>query len=323
MLRKQSGKEKIMANYENGYYRFSYNGSFLHASNSSKVTVSTTRTGGQNQFWRLNDNKLKSEAYSTSGIGGTSSVTLSSSPANISVVVDTANKGYIKNTSSGKYLGISSGSLVWSTSKTSWKVERVYKKTGVPKYDPEYFSEKSGMTDGEWSTYWTNYLKSFFAKLYGGQASAVTDNNIGQCMYGAIYSSSLYKGKFHTGLDFLKGGTSVVKCPFTGEYLGCDTKYGCVYVYDSGTNCTFVFMHMNIANNTANNIAILSKTAGETITQGTPMGFESNKADGNPMNQHLHIEVHKGKVTKYASIPENSYDSIESVSPYGAIYQVL
>ena len=82
-------------------------------------------------------------------------------------------------------------------------------------------------------------------------------------------------------------------------------------------------MHMNIANNTANNIAILSKTAGETITQGTPMGFESNKADGNPMNQHLHIEVHKGKVTKYASIPENSYDSIESVSPYGAIYQVL
>ena len=182
----------------------------------------------------------------------------------------------IKNTSSGKYLGISSGSLVWSTSKTSWKVERVYKKTGVPKYDPEYFSEKSGMTDGEWSTYWTNYLKSFFAKLYGGQASAVTDNNIGQCMYGAIYSSSLYKGKFHTGLDFLKGGTSVVKCPFTGEYLGCDTKYGCVYVYDSGTNCTFVFMHMNIANNTANNIAILSKTAGETITQGTPMGFESN-----------------------------------------------
>ena len=95
------------------------------------------------------------------------------------------------------------------------------------------------------------------------------------------------------------------------------------YVYDSGTNCTFVFMHMNIANNIANNISILGKTAGETITQGTPMGFESNKADENPMNQHLHIEVHRGKVTEYASIPANSYDDIGSVSPYGAIYQVL
>ena len=83
-------------------------------------------------------------------------------------------------------------------------------------------------------------------------------------------------------------------------------------------------MHMNIADNEANNIEILSKyKSGDVIEQGTPMGFESNKADGNPMNQHLHIEVHRGKVTKYASIPENSYDSIESVSPYGAIYQVL
>lgn len=31
----------------------------------------------------------------------------------------------------------------------------------------------------------------------------------------------------------------------------------------------------------------------------------------------------EGRVTKYASIPENSYDDIGSVSPYGAIYQVL
>ena len=34
-------------------------------------------------------------------------------------------------------------------------------------------------------------------------------------------------------------------------------------------------------------------------------------------------KFHKGKVTKYASIPANSYDDIGSVSPYGAIYQVL
>lgn len=96
------------------------------------------------------------------------------------------------------------------------------------------------------------------------------------------------------------------------------------YVYDSGTNCTFVFMHMNIADNKANNIKILSKyKSGDVIEQGTPMGFESNKADENPMNQHLHIEVHRGKVTEYASIPANSYDDIGSVSPYGAIYQVL
>ena len=142
-------------------------------------------------------------------------------------------------------------------------------------------------------------------------------------MYGAIYSSSLYKGKFHTGLDFLKGGTSVVKCPFTGEYLGCDTEYGCVYVYDSGTNCTFVFMHMNIETNKDNGINIVDREKGKPITQGTPMGFESNKAGRNSINQHLHIEVRKGRVTKYASIPANSYDDIGSVSPYGAIYQVL
>lgn len=198
-------------------------------------------------------------------------------------------------------------------------MERVYKQTGVPKYDPEYFSAKSNMSDGVWSTYWTNYLKSFFARLYGGTSSSVTDNNIGNCMYGAIYGSSVYKGKFHTGLDFYKGGTCDVKCPFTGELLGYDKSYGCVYVYAKNINCTFVFMHMDLSGSEAT----LKPLVNKTINSGTVMEKESNKANGVAINQHLHIEVHAGKKTGYASIPANSYDDIGSVLPYAAIYQVL
>lgn len=42
------------------------------------------------------------------------------------------------------------------------------------------------------------------------------------------------------------------------------------YVYDSGTNCTFVFMHMNIADNEANNIEILSKYESGDVIDPTP-----------------------------------------------------
>ncbi len=305
-----------MANYENGYYRFSDGNYYLQANGTSSVGLTTTVSGGQNQFWRLYNGTLKSEKYTNVGLAGTSSVTLSNSPAAITVVEYTENKCYIRNTETGKYLYRSSGSLSWSTNKTYWTIERVFKQTGVPKYDPEYFSGKSNMSDGTWNTYWTTYLKDFFTKLYGVSSGAVTDNNIGQCMYGAIYSTGPYKGKFHTGLDFYKGGTANVKCPFTGEYLGYDTRYGCVYVYDSFTTCTFVFMHMDISS------TILSMNAGNTIKYGTVMGLESNKSPST-ISQHLHIEVHPGRVTSYASIPAKSFDDIGAAIPYGAIFQVL
>ena len=306
-----------MAVYENGYYRISYNNYTLNASTSTSVTLSTSKSGLNNQFWYYASNKLKSEKYPSYGIAGTTSVTMSSSPINVEINTYTTNKCYIKRTSDGKFLAISSGSLIWSTTKTYWTIERIYKQTGVPKYDPEYFSASSGMSDGTWSTYWTGYLKSFFSRLYGGSSTNVTDNNIGQCMYGAIYGAGPYKGKFHTGLDFYKGGTNTeVKCPFTGEYLGYNSNYGCVYVYDSFTRCTFVFMHMAI------NSTILGMSAGDQIAQGTVMGTESNQSQST-ISQHLHIEVHSGKSIGFASIPANSYDTIESLLPYAVIYQVL
>lgn len=311
-----------MANYGNGYYRFSDGNYYLQAGESS-VGLATTASGGQNQFWHLENGNLKSELSSSRGLAGTSSVTLSTSPATVTVVEYSENKCYIKNTVTGKYLYRSSGSLSWSTNKTYWTIERVFKQTGVPKYDPEYFSEKSNMSDGTWNTYWTTYLKNFFVNLYGPSTTPIDCNNIGNCMYGAIYGSGPYQGKFHTGLDFWKGGTSVVKCPFTGEYLGCDEDYGCVYVYDQNTNCTFVFMHMDIANRSAYNINIKNKEPNTPINKNTPMGLESTKAGNETVSQHLHIEVHPGRVTEYAPIPAKSYTDIESIIPYGAIYQVL
>lgn len=246
-----------------------------------------------------------------------------SNSANIEVIDASNNKCYIKNSDTGKYLYISSDSLIWSNNKTSWIIETVYKQTGVPLYSPEYFSPKSGMTNGTWETAKTTNLKKFFAKLYHVNESTVTDNNIGQCMFGAVYSAEYlgeyFRGRFHTGLDFTTGGGNTVYCPFDGKYLGKDSSNGCVYIFHPTLNCTFVFMHLSIDSKLGTDIKV-----GENVNTDTKLGVESNVSSlTNSLSAHLHIEVWNNESTDYASLPVYSYGNFESIYPYDKIAEIV
>lgn len=317
-------QESTETTFGDGYYRFSDDDDkrYITENGSSGVTLSGIRTGGKDQFWRIINGKLKSEKQTSLGLSGNSSVTLSSNPANIEVIDASNNKCYIKNSDTGKYLYISSGSLIWSNNKTSWIIETVYKQTGVPVYSPEYFSSKSGMSNGVWETSKTTTLKKLFAKLYHVNESVVTDNNIGQCMFGAIYSAAYltqeFRGKFHSGLDFTTGGGSTVYCPFEGIYLGQTPEHGCVYIYHPTLKCTFVFMHLEINSELETNIG-----KGENVGTNTKLGVESNTSPFSGLSEHLHVEIWNGESTSYASLPVYSYENFKSIYPYDKIAEIV
>lgn len=320
---------RLVSDYPTGYYRFSNGGKFLDASTNTTVIANSSRTGSKNQFWHLVNNKLMAERNSDYGLAGTTNAILSQSPLDIAIMYDGPNSCYIRKANEEKYLRISSGNLVWSSTISYWNIERVYRQTNVPLAGTEYFSAKSGMSDGTWNSYWTTYLKNFYRKLYRSTGT-IYPENFAQCMYGAIYSvaslPAYYKGKFHTGIDFSGGGGNIIYSPFTGVYKGCNNDFGCVFIYNQYLNCTFVFMHLDTSYGVTG-----SKNVGDTINEDDPIGIESNVAQDFNLAKHLHIEVLPGDDLDYdedgnplySPLTTYSYENIKSVIPYGAIYQVL
>ena len=59
-------------------------------------------------------------------------------------------------------------------------------------------------------------------------------------------------------------------------------------LYNQSNNVTFIFLHMT---------SITTAAIGSVISKGTYIGTESNIVTA---GNHLHVEVHSGRVTNYA-----------------------
>lgn len=286
--------------------------------------------GSKDQIWYFYGGKLYNEndrSDTCLGRSDSNAVMLSASTApTISSENAGTNKCYIKLYGTMYYLtATTSGALSWAqvtntsnlTSAHKWRVEEIKRKTSVPFMGTEYFSSSSGMANGTWSSSITTNLKKFFAKLYRiSSYTNVTNSNIGQNLYGALYSSTNYKGKFHTGLDFNNGSaydTYNIYTPVSGTILKAVQTNGRINLYNEELDCTFVFLHMNINSNIVE---------GANVAANILMGKQSGWSNSTPTYyaSHLHIEVHSGEYTGNAStIPADSFTSLGAVSPYSYI----
>ena len=117
-----------------------------------------------------------------------------------------------------------------------------------------------------------------------------TENFNNNCMYNLCGSlmgfGGTTLGKFHAGVDMQHGGT--IRAPFTGVLVANGGTFGMAALYNQSNNVTFIFLHMT---------SITTAAIGSVISKGTYIGTESNIGTA---GNHLHVEVHSGRVTNYA-----------------------
>ena len=326
--------------YPEGYYRFSQNTYYLNGTNTS--LTAKTRNGEKEQIWHYKNGKLFVEAdveknlnYESDeyGISNTSTPTMSTSPIDVTLIYASETTCYIKLNGTNKYLNTNGTSIQWSTTNNPWTIERIIKKTGTPRYNPEYFSAVCGENDGYWSPTRTATLKSLFTKIYKNHTGTVTDRKIGACLYGAMYGNiDGVKGKFHTGVDINDGDERnkyEISSPISGYIVNANQSNGSVCVYnndESGNEYTIVFMHMEIYSD-IKGIASTTCSDNNKIAVDRPLGKQSGYSGWDPeaYDSHLHIEIHKGKYTgNGAALPEKSYSALgTTVSPYGYFAEIV
>lgn len=318
------------SDYPEGYYRFSQSTYCLNGTTSALTAV--TCNGEKNQTWRYKNGKLYVEANSTYGISGTSTPKMSASPVEIVLEYKTEHTCNIKLKGTDKYLYRSGSTISWSTTEDPWVIERIIKKTGTPRYNPEYFSAMCGETDGSWDGERTDNLKSLFSKIYKNHTGTVADSNIGACLYGAMYGNVAgVKGKFHTGVDINDGSAYNVyeiSSPISGYIVNANQSNGsvCVYNNEAGNDYTVVFMHMEIDPD-IERIASTTCNQNNWINADAVLGKQSGYSGGNATTyaSHLHIEIHEGKYTgNGAGLPSKSYEALGgTVSPYGYFADII
>ena len=295
----------------NAYYRFANvgTGTDLHYNGSS--VIASTENGSKDQTWYYTSAKKLTCVRNLNGtyLSGTAN-TMGSSGGIITLETESVDSTYgpkvrIKN-SSGNYLRASGSVISWSSTKDNnslWYAERIIRITGVPSLGEEYFSARTqrnipatatttyNFKDGAMNSSWDTGVRNLYKKIF--KQSSAPDGSCFYNLYGALYSSSSYKGKFHTGIDMDCYNGAPVYSPVAGTIVNSDTAnaatYGMVTI-KGNDGLYYIFLHM------ANR-----KTSG-TVSVGTQIGTQSNVGTS---ADHVHFEI--STYTQYASIPANSY----------------
>lgn len=105
---------------------------------------------------------------------------------------------------------------------------------------------------------------------------------------------------------YTTGSGSIVSA-HTGEVTAIGGRYGIVAIYDDKKDVTYLYLHMDTKNTSA--------VVGKRIDKDKFLGMQSNVGLTVSGNQHLHIEVRKGRKTEPAGLPTLG-NPLTSISPY-------
>lgn len=175
-------------------------------------------------------------------------------------------------------------------------------------YWTDYVHVDAGTHDKNYRDIQESMVKKEVCALYG--LSSVPSNNYLTNIYGA-WSQSQYGA--HEGLDFINpngGYTPTIYNMVTGVVRPPDAGHSTHHlaIYDSGTNKTYSYLHMNkIDVDTGDSLSSLGIAVGQQGNKGNTTSASGGEG------YHVHFEVHSGNTSELSG--END-DDLDSISPY-------
>lgn len=202
------------------------------------------------------------------------------------------------------------------SSLCEWYAERIYRIEKLPGFTQgiEFFSAKTmsnmpnvqrftdyALEDGPVHDTWLYGCEFLYMLCYGDDAFNNASNvQLYGNMYGALYSSSAYDGKFHPGIDINAGYGTTIRSPIGGTvvHIGAETDgkdFG-RFTIKGDDGFYYTFLHLSRFENW--NV--------KRVTVGDIIGYEGNIGLGQEgqKGSHLHFEV--SNVNTYSSIPASS-----------------
>ncbi|WMJ83712.1 M23 family metallopeptidase [Oscillospiraceae bacterium LTW-04] len=222
------------------------------------------------------------------------------------------------------------------SSRCEWYAERIYRIEKVPGFTQgiEFFSAKTmsnmpnvqrtstySLEDGFVDDSWLGGVDFLYMCCYGEQAfNNASSLQLYGNMYGALYSSSAYDGKFHPGIDINAGYGTNIMTPVGGtvvhvgpEYPPNKNNFGRLTIRgDDGFYYTF--LHLSGFEVSKRQIVEAGKLIGHEGNTG--LGLEGQKGS------HLHFEI--SNVDAYSSISASSFAPLgNTYYPYDICYSFI
>ena len=202
-------------------------------------------------------------------------------------------------------------------SRCEWYAERIYRIEDIPGFTEgvEFFSAKTmsnmpnverftdyALEDGPVDDTWLYGCEFLYMLCYGDDAFNNASNiQLYGNMYGALYSSSAYDGRFHPGIDINAGYGTAIHTPIDGNivHIGAETDgkdFG-RFTIKGDDGFYYTFLHLS----RFEDLNVNRVTVGDTI------GYEGNIGLGQTghSGSHLHFEV--SNVNEYSSISASSF----------------